>query len=573
MFVLKKIIIGMVIILLAVLFVLASDIHQAAKGGDLAKVKALLEKNQGLAEAKNEKGETPLHSAASAGQLEVMKFLVSKGVDVNLKENNGATALHLACYYGHRDTVEWLIDHGADKDARDGDGSTPIFWAVYGGRKNIVELLIARGSDVNSKDDSNFTPLRIAVFRGNKEIIELLIDKGASANTKNETGATPLHEACVSGNKDVVALLIEKGAEVGIEDDMGNTPLHLASNYGHKEVVELLIAKEAQVNKKNNEGDTPIHGAAWGSHREVVEFLIDKGAKLRVKNKIGRTPLDNAAWLNRKEIVELLMAKGAKGKTGHRASQERIAEVERKSEGHKNPIKFTILYDNYLFQKGTKSDWGFSCLIEGMEKTILFDTGTKSEILFHNIDQLNVDLNKVKQIVISHIHYDHTGGLAAVLDKNHDVQVYLPISFPYEFIRRVENKRAKVKSVDEPVKICRHVYSTGEMGDRIKEQSLIINTNKGLIIVTGCSHQGIVNILKRAKDLFDKEIYLVFGGFHLGAKSEKELKEIIKSFKEIGVMKCGATHCTGERAIELFKEAFGEDYIPMGTGKVLEIKD
>lgn len=247
--------------------------------------------------------------------------------------------------------------------------------------------------------------------------------------------------------------------------------------------------------------------------------------------------------------------------------------TSRTSEGQKSPIKFTILYDNYVSREGTKSDWGFSCLIEGTEKTILFDTGTKSEILFHNIAQLKVDLDEVEQVVISHDHGDHTGGLLAVLDKNHDVQVYLPVSFPHEFVRRTENKKAKVISVVEPVKICQRVFSTGEMGGHIKEQSLIINTSKGLVIVTGCSHQGVVNVLKRAKDLLDKQIYLVFGGFHLLDKSDKELKEIIRSFKEIGVMKCGATHCTGERAIELFKEAYSENYIPMGTGKVLEIRD
>ncbi len=540
MFVLKKIIIGMVIILLAVLFVLALDIHQAAKEGDLAKVKALLEKNTDLINAKNENGQTPLHIAASGGQLAVVEFLISQGADINLRQNNGATALHFACFGGHRDVVEWLIDNGAD---------------------------------VNSKDNNGLTPLRVAVFRSNKEMIALLIEKGAALNAREENGATPLHEACIRGNKDVVELLIEKGANIGIEDDSGNTPLHMASNYGHKEIIELLITKGTDVNQRNNRGDTPLHGAAWGNHKDAVEFLLLKGAKQSLENSLGRTPLDNASRLNRKEIVELLTAKGVKRKAMRQAPQEGITEAERKSEGHKGPVKFTILYDNYVFQKDTKSDWGFSCLVEGMEKTILFDTGTKSEILFHNIDQLKVDLDKVEQVVISHIHYDHTGGLAAVLDKNHDVRVYLPLSFPYEFIRRVENKRAQVISVHEPVKICRHVYSTGEMGDRIKEQSLIINTNKGLIIVTGCSHQGIVNILKRAKDLFDREIYLVFGGFHLGAKSDEELKEIIKSFKEIGVLKCGATHCTGDRAIELFKEAYGEKYIPMGTGKVLEIED
>ncbi len=236
------------------------------------------------------------------------------------------------------------------------------------------------------------------------------------------------------------------------------------------------------------------------------------------------------------------------------------------------PMKFTILYDNYLHEQGTKPDWGFSCLIEGTEKVILFDTGTQPDILLHNVDRLGIDLKKVEQIVISHDHHDHIGGLSDVLDRNHDVSVYLPVSFAFEIIRSVEGKKAKVVSVDEPIELCKNVYSTGEMGVQIKEQSLIINTKKGLIIVTGCSHQGIVNILKRAKKLFDRPIYLVFGGFHLGGTPDAKVEEIIRNFKEIGVEKCGATHCTGDRPIELFKKAFGDNYVPMGTGRILEIK-
>ena len=81
---------------------------------------------------------------------------------------------------------------------------------------------------------------------------------------------------------------------------------------------------------------------------------------------------------------------------------------------NKVPIKMTILYDNYIFTEGTKSDWGFACLIEGTEKTILFDRGTKSDILWYNVEKLNADLSKVEQIVISHNHGDHTGGLQSV---------------------------------------------------------------------------------------------------------------------------------------------------------------
>lgn len=241
-------------------------------------------------------------------------------------------------------------------------------------------------------------------------------------------------------------------------------------------------------------------------------------------------------------------------------------------EGTDMPLKFTILYDNYSHEQGTKPDWGFSCLIEGTEKVILFDTGTQPDILLHNVDHLSVDLKKVEKIVISHDHDDHMGALSDVLDRNPDVSVYLPVSFADKIVRSVEAKKARVVGVDEPVEICRNVYSTGEMGVAIKEQSLIINTKKGLIIVTGCSHQGIVNVLKRAKKVVDKPIYLVFGGFHLGEIPDAMVEEIIKNFKELGVEKCGATHCTGDRPIALFKKAFGENYVPMGTGKILKIE-
>jgi 7,8-dihydropterin-6-yl-methyl-4-(beta-D-ribofuranosyl)aminobenzene 5'-phosphate synthase len=236
-------------------------------------------------------------------------------------------------------------------------------------------------------------------------------------------------------------------------------------------------------------------------------------------------------------------------------------------------ITITILYDNYPFGEGLRTDWGFSCIVEGTEKTILFDTGTQSDILFHNIESLNVNLKNVELVPLSHDHGDHTGGLFAFLEKNNKVTVYVPVSFPDSFKQRVTDSGAKIVSVDEPVEICNKVHLTGEIAGPVNEQALILDTNKGLVVITGCAHPGIAGIVKRAKEVVKKDVYLVFGGFHLGGKSEAEVKEIIRQFKELGVQKVGATHCTGDLAIGLFKKAYEENFVQMGVGRVIQIKD
>lgn len=234
-------------------------------------------------------------------------------------------------------------------------------------------------------------------------------------------------------------------------------------------------------------------------------------------------------------------------------------------------LRFTVLYDNYLHQEGTKPDWGFSCLIEGAEKTILFDTGTDPQILKHNIEALKVDLRKVDLVVLSHDHGDHVGGMPTVLAIKPDVTVYYPVSFPAEIGAKARAAGAETRTVDKPVAICEHVFVTGEMGVQIKETSLVLDTPGGLVVVTGCSHPGIVGILERAREIVDKPIQLVFGGFHLGNMPDAQVQKIIADFKRLGVERCGATHCTGDRPIALFKAAFGDKYVPVGTGRVIEV--
>lgn len=547
-----------------------TPLHLACYDGRRDIVEELISHGANL-EARFANGITPLFWTVPGGHTEVFELLVKKGADIDVKADNGANLLHSVAMYGQKDMAKILIEKGADVNRTSDDGTAPINYAAARGHKEVLELLIDKGADVNAGDDRGYTPLRISVLLGKNEIVETLLARGADPNKRNDDRMTPLHDAASEGRTEPAELLIANGAEVDAKDAKGHSPLHQAANHGYKDIVEILVAKEADVNGQDEGGDTALHGAAWKGDKEIVELLIVHKAHLNAKNKEGKTPLDNALRQGHTEVADLLMAKGGTGMEDSIKREVKILTGKIDQKGIQTPLKFTILYDNYLYREGTKPDWGFSCLIEGTEKTILFDTGTNPEILMHNVDQVEVDLKKVEQIVISHNHHDHTGGLNAVLEKNHEVSVHLPVSFPYEFVRDVETSKAEVVSINEPVEICQDVYTTGEMGDQIKEQSLILNTDKGLVIVTGCSHQGIVAILKRAKELFERPIHLVFGGFHLGAKSNEELEEIIKEFKEIGVERCGATHCTGDKAIGMFKEAFGENYVSMGTGRVFEV--
>jgi 7,8-dihydropterin-6-yl-methyl-4-(beta-D-ribofuranosyl)aminobenzene 5'-phosphate synthase len=232
-------------------------------------------------------------------------------------------------------------------------------------------------------------------------------------------------------------------------------------------------------------------------------------------------------------------------------------------------ITVTILYDNTAYAPGTEADWGFSCLVQGTGKTILFDTGTKPDVFFRNVEALDVDLGKVDLVVISHEHGDHTGSLAPVLEQHRGLEVYHPVSFSDRFVSSVKQAGATSVPVTEPVEIIDGVYLTGEMGGDIKEQSLILRTADGLAVITGCSHPGIVEILERAKQVLDEEIFMVLGGFHLLRHSDDETAEIIEHLERLGVEKCGATHCTGDPQIAAFEDAFGENFVAMGTGRVL----
>jgi 7,8-dihydropterin-6-yl-methyl-4-(beta-D-ribofuranosyl)aminobenzene 5'-phosphate synthase len=236
-------------------------------------------------------------------------------------------------------------------------------------------------------------------------------------------------------------------------------------------------------------------------------------------------------------------------------------------------LTITVVYDNNPYKQGLETAWGFSAFLTGPEKTILFDTGGDGSLLLSNMEKLAVDPNKIDIAVLSHIHGDHTGGLGSFLEKNPNVTVYLPKSFPTKFKDNVQARRSKIVEVEQPLKICENVYSTGQLGKWIKEQSLVIRTERGLIIITGCAHPGIVKIVNTAKDFLKDDILLVMGGFHLEWATKGKIEKIISAFKQWHVRYVGPCHCTGDKARALFEKHFGENYISIGAGKVITMAD
>jgi len=234
-------------------------------------------------------------------------------------------------------------------------------------------------------------------------------------------------------------------------------------------------------------------------------------------------------------------------------------------------MTISVIYNNVDFNKMLTSAWGMSCVIEGFDKIILFDTGGDGNILLSNMDKMGIKHEKVDIVVLSHIHGDHTGGLWKFLKVNPHVIVYLPSSFPEDFKQRIKDRKVRFVEVVRPIEIFPGAYSTGELGTSIREQSLILKTKQGLIIITGCSHPGIVTIVNRAIQISQEKIYLITGGFHLGGANAREIKRIINELKALGVEKIAPSHCTGERAINSFKDAWKHNFIEAGCGAVIKV--
>ncbi len=233
--------------------------------------------------------------------------------------------------------------------------------------------------------------------------------------------------------------------------------------------------------------------------------------------------------------------------------------------------RLSILFNHVAVSEDFQTEWGFACLVEGYSEPLLFDTGLNGEMLLANMEALEIDPWGIRRVLLSHSHGDHTRGFGPLAEIHPELHAYPLASFPPAVNRSLAEAASETTYVTFPRQILLGIHTTGAMGASIPEQALLLDTSKGLVVMTGCAHPGILRMVRRAKQLLHREIHLVIGGFHLGQASDEELAEIIRELKDIGVRHVASTHCSGERAVELFREAWGEDFVEALCGSVIPL--
>lgn len=237
-------------------------------------------------------------------------------------------------------------------------------------------------------------------------------------------------------------------------------------------------------------------------------------------------------------------------------------------------VRVTTLVDSQARLDCLLSSWGLSLLVEvgdGGRYAILVDTPGSFSVLERNASLLGLDLSRIDAIFISHWHGDHCGALTALLQElEHDIPVYIP-SWRISAIEEIKRAGGSPAVCEDPVSVCKGVMTTGSMGQLLREHSLLVNVaDRGLIVLSGCSHPGVVEIVRRSRQVSHvPDVHILVGGLHIG--DFREGRRVASSLKSLGVNKISPCHCTGSPAKSAIRDSFGRDFTENGSGTTISV--
>jgi len=220
-------------------------------------------------------------------------------------------------------------------------------------------------------------------------------------------------------------------------------------------------------------------------------------------------------------------------------------------------------------------NWGLSLLVGD---ALLFDTYGVPAVFQRRLQEEGIDVSAIRDIVISHDHWDHTCGLWSIMLRTKGCRVHVCPRASNALVKNIELFGGTVNSCGEFQLIRDGWVSTGELpaaynGNSLYEHALVLKSPLGPVVVTGCAHPGICSILEKVRHWSGSGIYLVLGGFHLLDAADAEILEIIARMKDLGVANVAPTHCTGERATELLRERFGSHFITIRNGTHVDLPE
>jgi 7,8-dihydropterin-6-yl-methyl-4-(beta-D-ribofuranosyl)aminobenzene 5'-phosphate synthase len=235
-------------------------------------------------------------------------------------------------------------------------------------------------------------------------------------------------------------------------------------------------------------------------------------------------------------------------------------------------LDIRIVYDNTSAQPGIEADWGFAAVVTLDGKRLLFDSGTRPELFLANLKKVDVTPASIDAVMISHHHEDHRNGVFALYPLHPVMPVYFLDSFtPVAFAEAV-SVGLQPRRVNGPEELLPGLFTTGPIVGQPDEQALVVPTSKGLVILTGCSHPGVVKVVATAlRQRQTQKVALLAGGFHLFQTGEPEVGRIVSRLKTLGVESVAPAHCTGDAAKDIFRATFGARYREAGAGSRLQI--
>lgn len=263
------------LLLSVVIPILAQELHEAARTGDLARLQALVSKGVDL-NALNTAHRTALHEAAQNGQVEAIRLLIRAGADPHALDEKSREPMAYAMDYpevGVRNAMVAMlaITHSNVPQVND---QWTLHYAAAHNNLDVAKMLIGLGTDVNAVGWSGDRPLNVACLKGYADFVQLLIAHGVNVNARNKEGVTALHDAALGGNPEVAALLVGAGAEIEAkETTIGATPLYYAVSLGRTEFAKFLIAQGASVTATNKAGKTILQAATDNHLTEIVDLI------------------------------------------------------------------------------------------------------------------------------------------------------------------------------------------------------------------------------------------------------------------------------------------------------------